>query len=177
MRFPARRNSVSLLAAVTNQGAVRFTINRGVLTTRLVIVFMQRLSRAAGCKVFLFLDNLNVHKAKAVRDWVAAQCDVTDLVRTGSSNGVDMAYREFGTGEPVVLQQGFGNCVDLSLLPSEDSFVRVVTRVICERQPNPTQLDAGSTTVGALPSKRLVAAYDPVDPSINTAARFERGCD
>lgn len=72
VRIPARRSSVSLLAAVTNQGAVRFMVYRGALTTQHVITFMQRLIRAAGRKVFLILDNLNVHKAKAVREWVAA---------------------------------------------------------------------------------------------------------
>lgn len=72
VRIPARRNSLSLLAAVTNQGTVRFMIYRGSLTTRHVIRFMQRLIRAAGRMVFLILDNLNVHKAKAVREWLAA---------------------------------------------------------------------------------------------------------
>lgn len=71
IRIPARRKSLSLLAAVTNQGAVRFMVYRGALTTRHVITFMQRLIRAAGRKVFLILDNLNVHKAKAVREWLA----------------------------------------------------------------------------------------------------------
>jgi hypothetical protein len=53
---------------VTNQGAARFMVYRGALTTRHVIVFMQRLIRAAGRNVFLLLDNPNVHKAKAVRE-------------------------------------------------------------------------------------------------------------
>lgn len=79
VRIPARRNSVSLLAAVTNQGAVRFMVYRGALTTRHRIVFMQRLIRAAGRKVFLILDHLNVHKAKAVRDWVAAHRDEIEV--------------------------------------------------------------------------------------------------
>jgi transposase len=72
IRIPARRSSLSVLAAITNQGAVRFMVYRGALTTRHLITFMQRLIRAAGRKVFLILDNLNVHKAKAVRTWVAA---------------------------------------------------------------------------------------------------------
>lgn len=71
IRIPARRSSLSLLAAITNQGTVRFMCYRGALTTRHLITFMRRLIRAAGRKVYLILDNLNVHKAQAVRDWVA----------------------------------------------------------------------------------------------------------
>ncbi len=71
VRIPARRGGLSLLAAVTNQGAVRFMVYRGSLTTRHVITFMQRLIRAAGRKVFLILDNVNVHKATVVREWLA----------------------------------------------------------------------------------------------------------
>ncbi len=47
-------------------------VYRGALTMRHVIVFMQPLIRAGGRKVFLILDKLKLHKAKAVREWVAA---------------------------------------------------------------------------------------------------------
>ena len=47
-------------------------VYRGALTTRHVITFLQRIIRAAGRKVFSILDNLDVHKENAVRDWLAA---------------------------------------------------------------------------------------------------------
>jgi transposase len=72
IRIPARRKSLSLIAAVTNQGKVRFMIYAGALTPRHLIVFLRRLIKDAGRKVFLILDNLNVHKARAVRAWLAA---------------------------------------------------------------------------------------------------------
>jgi DDE superfamily endonuclease len=50
-------------AAVTNQGKVRFMIYPGGLSPERVIVFMPRLIKDAPRKVFLILDNLNVHKA------------------------------------------------------------------------------------------------------------------
>ena len=75
IKIPARRKSLSMIAAVTNQGKVRFMIYPGGLRPQRLIVFMQRLIKDARRKVFLILDNLNVHKAKAVRDWLAAHAD------------------------------------------------------------------------------------------------------
>jgi transposase len=75
IKIPARRKSLSMIAAVTNQGKVRFMIYPGGLTPQRLIVFLQRLIKDARRKVFLILDNLNVHKAKAVRDWLAEHAD------------------------------------------------------------------------------------------------------
>jgi len=75
IRIPARRKSLSMIAAVTNQGKVRFMIYPGGLSPQRLIVFMQRLIKDARRKVFLILDNLNVHKARAVRDWLVEHAD------------------------------------------------------------------------------------------------------
>jgi transposase len=72
IRIPARRKHLSLIAAVTNQGKVRFMIYSGSVTPTLLITFLKRLTKDAARKVFLILDNLNVHKARAVRDWLKA---------------------------------------------------------------------------------------------------------
>jgi transposase len=45
------------------------------LSPQRLIVFMRRLTRDAERKVYLILDNLNVHKAKPVRQWLAEQVD------------------------------------------------------------------------------------------------------
>lgn len=70
VKIPARRGSLSMIAAVTNQGKVRFMIYGGALSPRRLIVFMRRLIKDARRKVFLILDNLNVHKAKVVNAWL-----------------------------------------------------------------------------------------------------------
>jgi transposase len=75
VKIPARRKSLSLIAAITNQGKVRFMIYPGGLSPERLIVFMQRLIKDARRKVFLILDNLNVHKAKAVREWLGEHRD------------------------------------------------------------------------------------------------------
>ena len=65
IKIPARRKSLSLIAAVTNQGKVRFMIYAGGITPQRLILFMRRLTKDAKRKVFLILDNLNVHKVEA----------------------------------------------------------------------------------------------------------------
>ena len=72
IKIPARRKSLSLIAAVTNQGKVRFMIYAGGITPQHLILFMRRLTKDAKRKVFLILDNLNVHKARLIKDWLAA---------------------------------------------------------------------------------------------------------
>ena len=71
LRIRARRKSLSLISAITNQGRVRFMVYPGAMSPVLLIDFMRRLIRDAGRKVFLILDNLNVHKARKVREWLA----------------------------------------------------------------------------------------------------------
>ena len=75
IKIPARRKSLSMIAAVTNQGKVRFMIYPGGLSPQRLIVFMQRLIKDARRKVILILDNLNVHKARAVRQWLQEHAD------------------------------------------------------------------------------------------------------
>lgn len=75
----ARRRSVSFLSTVTNAGTLRWMVLQGALSAQTLIRFLRRLLRDAGGKVFLILDNLNVHKAAAVRTWVAAHADAIAL--------------------------------------------------------------------------------------------------
>lgn len=58
-----------MIAAVPSQGKVRFIIYPGSLSPQRLITFMQRLIiKDARRRVFLILDNPNVHKAKSVRE-------------------------------------------------------------------------------------------------------------
>lgn len=79
IRIPARRKSLSLIAAVTNQGKVRFMIYPGALSPQRLIVFLRRLTKDAARKVFLILDNLRVHKAAAVRAWLDAHREAIEV--------------------------------------------------------------------------------------------------
>ena len=68
----ARRQSINMISAITNQGLVRFRLFEGTFNAALLIDFMKRLVKGAGGrKVFLILDNLKVHHAKVVKDWLS----------------------------------------------------------------------------------------------------------
>src|SRR6266540_3245230 len=75
LRVVAQRRSVSFLSTITNRGKVRFMVLPGPLAARLLIGFLRRLVRDAKRKVFLILDQLNVHKAAKMRAWVRAHRD------------------------------------------------------------------------------------------------------
>lgn len=68
-----------MIAAVTNQGKVRFMIYPGGLSPERLVVFMQRLIKDARRKVILILDNLNVHKAKLVREWLGEHTEQIEV--------------------------------------------------------------------------------------------------
>jgi len=79
VRVCSRRESFSLISAVTNQGKVRWMVFGGALNAKILIRFLKRLIQDAQRKVFLILDNLRVHHAKIVRQWLATQLDKLEV--------------------------------------------------------------------------------------------------
>src|SRR5207237_1545001 len=67
----AKRVTRSMIAAVSNRGLMRFMLYEGALNADLFLDFLRRLTKDAGRKVILIVDNLKVHKAGKVRTWVA----------------------------------------------------------------------------------------------------------
>lgn len=70
IRLNANRASINMISAITNQGKVRFRIFEGTMNADVLIHFMMRLLKDAKRKVFLILDNLRVHHAKPVKEWL-----------------------------------------------------------------------------------------------------------
>ena len=70
-RAKARPEKTNMISTVTNQGKVRFMFYRERMNAKMLIRFLRRLIRSADRKVFLILDNLRVHHAKVVKQWVA----------------------------------------------------------------------------------------------------------
>lgn len=66
----AKKSHVSMISAITNQGKVRFMMYQNAMNSDLLIKFMTRLTKDAGRKVFLILDNLRVHHGKNVKQWL-----------------------------------------------------------------------------------------------------------
>ena len=66
-----KRAGLGLISAVTNKGELRWMVLDGALKAPSLIRFLRRLIRDARGKVFLIWDNLPVHRARAVRNWLA----------------------------------------------------------------------------------------------------------
>lgn len=70
IRVTAKKERISMISAINNEGKVRFTFYRESMNSSRLIDFMKRLIRDAGRKVYLILDNLRVHHSKAVTAWL-----------------------------------------------------------------------------------------------------------
>ncbi len=70
IRLSAKRSSSNMISAITNQGKVRFQVYDGTMNADRLIGFMKRLIKDAKRKVFFILDNLRVHHAKKVKEWL-----------------------------------------------------------------------------------------------------------
>lgn len=67
---PSKRHGLTMISAISNQGLVRFEFIGGAMNTDLMIGFLQGLIADNTRKVFLILDNLRVHHAKLVTEWL-----------------------------------------------------------------------------------------------------------
>jgi len=65
-----KKSHVSMISSITNQGKVRFMMYQDAMNSEILINFMTRLTKDAGRKVFLILDNLRVHHGKNVKQWL-----------------------------------------------------------------------------------------------------------
>ena len=71
-----RMNQIS---TITNEGVVHFMTYKETMTAALFITFLEGLLRETTRKVFLIVDRLRAHEAKAVEDWVAEQSERIEL--------------------------------------------------------------------------------------------------
>jgi transposase len=75
----AERITRSMISAVSNRGLMRFMLHEGALNADRFIAFLRRLTKDAGRKVFLIVDNLKVHKAGKVQAWVESHAHEIEL--------------------------------------------------------------------------------------------------
>jgi len=76
----AKRVTRSMIAAVSNRGLMRFMLYEGALNADGFVAFLRRLTKDAGRKVVLIVDNLKVHKAGKVQAWVESHAHEIELV-------------------------------------------------------------------------------------------------
>jgi len=61
---------INMISAIANTGKLRFMMYEETMTQQLLIVFMKRLIKSIGKKIFLILDNLKVHHGKLVKQFL-----------------------------------------------------------------------------------------------------------
>ena len=79
IRVVSRREGCSMISAVTNRGKLRWMMFDGALDADRFIEFLKRLMKGAPRKVFLILDNLRVHHANKVKEWLVPHIEEIEL--------------------------------------------------------------------------------------------------
>ncbi len=75
----AKQATQSIISVVSNRGLMRFMLYEGALNADRFIDFLRRLTKDAGRKVLLIVDNLKVHKAGKVQAWVESHAHEIEL--------------------------------------------------------------------------------------------------
>jgi transposase len=72
IEVPRPHIRMNLVSTISNEGEVHFLTYKESMTGALFLTFLEKLLGETTRKVFLILDRLPAHEAKAVADWVAA---------------------------------------------------------------------------------------------------------
>jgi transposase len=75
----AKRVTQSMISAVSNRGLMRFMLYEGALNADGFLAFLRRLTKDAGQKVVLIVDNLKAHKAGKVTAWAESHAHEIEL--------------------------------------------------------------------------------------------------
>lgn len=79
MKTSGKRFSTSMISSITNQGQLRYMIYKGGLRVNKFIEFLRRLIKSAKRKIIMILDNLRVHHARKVKQWVKKHKDNIEM--------------------------------------------------------------------------------------------------
>lgn len=66
---------INMISAISNQGKVHFMFSDESINSDKLIEFMERLTKDAGRKIYLILDNLRAHHSKNTTAWVEKHAD------------------------------------------------------------------------------------------------------
>ena len=79
IEVPGPHIRMNLVSTISNEGEVHFLTYKETMTAALFLTFLEKLASETTRKVFLILDRLPAHEAKAVADWVAGHADRIEL--------------------------------------------------------------------------------------------------
>lgn len=101
LKTPTRWHKLSMISAISARGEVAFQIVEGSINTARFLEFLARLIEGATRKIFLVVDNLRVHHARQVSDWLSDKRDRIELVflppYAPESNPDEYLNRDFKT--------------------------------------------------------------------------------
>jgi hypothetical protein len=80
LQSKSNRSSLSGISTVTNRGQIRWRIFSGALDASILIDLLKRLTRNGPKKIFLIFDNLRVHHAKVVQQWVRGNTEMIEVL-------------------------------------------------------------------------------------------------
>ena len=79
VHLSVKRVSTNMISSITNQGKVRFMIYSKSMNAQVLIKFLKRLIKSSDRKIFMILDNLKVHHAIRVREWLEGKEDELEI--------------------------------------------------------------------------------------------------
>lgn len=101
LKTPTRRDKLSMISAISARGQLAFKIVEGSINTDRFIEFLELLLQHVPQKIFLVVDNLRVHHARKVTEWLADKKDKIELVflppYAPESNPDEYLNRDFKT--------------------------------------------------------------------------------
>ncbi len=126
LTLPARWESLSMISAISPRGAVQFQIVAGSINTERFIAFLATLIAGAAQKIFLVVDNLRVHHARAVKEWLADKAHQIELVYlppySPEANPDEYLNRDFKTA----LRSGPVSTNKVSLVEKATAFMNTL---------------------------------------------------
>lgn len=79
IQLNTQRAQLNYIASISNQGTVRFMLYTQKLTTQVFIPFLERLIRQRTRKLIWIVDRHPVHRAQAVKEWLAKHTQDIEL--------------------------------------------------------------------------------------------------
>jgi len=79
IKMQSKYMSINMISTVTNKGQMRFLLSEKYINTDKLIEFTENLFKEINKKIFLILDNSNVHKSKKFNIWVKKHSDKIEL--------------------------------------------------------------------------------------------------
>lgn len=127
LALPTRWQKLSMISAVSPRGEVAFRIVEGRINAERFVEFLVALIERAPRKIFLVVDNLRVHHAKRVTEWLAEHKEKIELAflppYAPESNPDEYLNRDFKTA----LRTGPVSSEKTSLLEKAVAFMNQLT--------------------------------------------------